>query len=197
MTSIELENKVSSLHLQKIAFAGGCFWCTEASFSPEYGVAEAVSGYMGGTVEGPTYEQVSSGTTGAREAVLVYFDNNVVSLKKLLVNYWTHIDPTQTNGQFHDIGSQYQTAIYYFSSEQKKVIEESKRVLEDSGKFNQPITVEILDASKFNFYPAESYHQKYATKNPMQYSMYKKGSGRAGFIRDHWENDKTFDNFLK
>jgi peptide methionine sulfoxide reductase msrA/msrB len=191
-----LDQQVSEGKLQKIIFAGGCFWCTEAAFDPEYGVVQAYSGYFGGTFPNPTYEDVVTETTGHREVVQVYFNTASTSLRKQLVNYWHDIDPTQTDGQFHDIGESYKTAIYYFTDEQKQLAEESKKILEDSKKFDKPIAVEIKDASGLTFYPAEEYHQKYAEKNPVRYEYYKNGSGRTAFIKNNWKDDHTFDAFL-
>lgn len=189
----ELDAKVASGELQKAVFSGGCFWCTEASFSPEYGVVNAVSGFFGGTSKNVSYESHGD----HREGVLIYFNNASTSYKKLLVNYWKHIDPTQADGQFADVGPSYKTAIYYFNDEQKKLAEESKQILEDSKKFDQPIAVEILDGAGSQFHPAEEYHQDYADKNPVRYNYYKQGSGRTDFIHKYWDNDKTFENFLK
>ena len=189
----ELDKRVKGGELQKAVFSGGCFWCTEAVFNPKYGVVHAVSGFYGGTATNVSYENHGD----HREGVLVYFNNASTSYKKLLVNYWKHIDPTQENGQFADTGSSYKTAIYYFNGDQKKLAEESKKILEDSKKFDQPIAVEILDGSPFTFYPAEEYHQDYSIKNPVRYEYYKEGSGRSDFIHKYWDNDKTFEKFLE
>lgn len=188
----ELDRKVESGELQKAVFSGGCFWCTEAVFNPEYGVVHAVSGFYGGTATNVSYENHGD----HREGVLIYFNNASTSYKKLLVNYWHHIDPTQENGQFADTGPSYKTAIYYFNEEQKRLAEESKKILEESKKFDQPIVVEILDGAPFTFYPAEEYHQDYSIKNPVRYEYYKEGSGRTDFIHKYWDNDKTFEKFL-
>jgi peptide methionine sulfoxide reductase msrA/msrB len=152
-----------------------------------------VSGFFGGTTPNPTYENHGD----HREGVLVYFNNASTSYPKLLVNYWKHIDPTQADGQFADIGPSYKTAIYYFNDEQKRLADETKKILEDSKKFgDEKIAVEILDGNAFTFYPAEEYHQDYAEKNPVRYEYFKKGSGRAKFIHDNWDGDKTFEQFL-
>ena len=192
----ELDNKVANGELQKAVFSGGCFWCTEASFDPEYGVETAVSGFFGGTTQNPTYENHGD----HREGVIIYFNNASTSYKKLLVNYWKHIDPTQENGQFADTGSSYRTAIYYFNEEQKILAEQSRQILIDSKKFanvnNGKIAVEILDGMSFQFYPVEEYHQDYAAKNPTRYEYYKNGSGRSDFVHKYWDNDTTFENFL-
>jgi peptide methionine sulfoxide reductase msrA/msrB len=198
MTINELDKKVENGELQKMIFAGGCFWCTAASFNPEYGVVEAFSGYFGGKFPNPTYEQISNHETDHREVVLVYFNPASTTAKKMLVNFWHDIDPTQTDGQFADIGFQYTTAIYYFNEEQKTLAEESKNILENSKKFaDKKIVTEILSGSGLIFYPAEEYHQDYAEKNPVRYEYYKNGSGRAQFINENWLGDKTFDGFLK
>jgi peptide methionine sulfoxide reductase msrA/msrB len=167
-------------------------------FNPEFGVVEAISGYFGGKFESPTYEQVSSHETDHREAVLVYFNPASTTLKKLLVNYWHDIDPTQADGQFHDIGFQYTPAIYYFTEEENVLANETKKILEDSKKFaDKKITVEILNGDGLVFYPAEEYHQDYADKNPVRYEYFKKGSGRADFVKNNWKGDKTFEKFLE
>ena len=173
----------------KIIFAGGCFWCTEAEFNHYKGVTEAISGYTGGNKDNPTYKEVSSGTTGHREAVLIYYDPSLVTLDELLNKYWSHIDPTDVDGSFADRGSQYTSAIYYFDESQKSIIEKSKSSLEKSGKFDKKIATEILPAVKF--YPAEEYHQNYKDKNPVRYNYYREGSGRNEFIRLHWQDGTT------
>jgi peptide methionine sulfoxide reductase msrA/msrB len=195
----ELDSKVKNNEIQKAVFSGGCFWCTEASYDSEYGVLSAVSGFFGGSNPvSPTYENHGD----YREGVLVYFNNSSTTYKKLLVNYWTHIDPTQQGGQFADVGSSYKTAIYYFNNEQKLLAEESKKILEDSKKFgDKKIHVEILDGRNSEgddreFFPAEEYHQDYAKKNKVRYEYYKNGSGRSEFIKDNWYNDNTFTDFL-
>jgi peptide methionine sulfoxide reductase msrA/msrB len=198
MTIEELNKKVKNNELQKMVFAGGCFWCTQASFNPEFGVVEAFSGYFGGKFPNPTYEDISSGETDHREVVLVYFNPASTTAKKMLVNFWHDVNPTQADGQFADIGKQYQTAIYYFNEEQKKLAEESKKILQDSKKFDEAkIVTEILDGQNLEFYPAEEYHQDYSEKNPVRYEYYKNGSGRSKFIKDNWLGDKTFEEFLQ
>ena len=193
-----LETRVQTGELEKIVFAGGCFWCTEASFDPEYGVVQAFSGYFGGKFENPTYEQVSGHQTDHRESVIIYYNNASTSLPKLLVNYWHSIDPTQTDGQFSDIGFQYTTAIYYFTDSQKQLAEASKQVLENSKKFGgEKIAVQVLSGQDLVFYPAEEYHQNYAEKNPVRYEYFKKGSGRTDFIKTYWSKDHTFDKFIE
>jgi len=170
--------------LMKATFAGGCFWCMQPPFQQTEGVTEAVAGYAGGTLPNPTYEQVSTGRTGHLEAVQVTYDPSKVSYEKLLDVFWTQIDPTDPAGQFADKGSQYRTAIFYHDEDQKKIAEVSKKRLQDSGKFKEPIATEIRPFS--NFYPAEDYHQNYATKKPREYQQYKKYSGREAFIEKVW-----------
>lgn len=167
-------------------FAGGCFWCMVKPFNQTEGIFEVVSGYTGGHIENPTYEQVCSETTGHLEAVQITFDSKIYPYEKLVELYWTLIDPTDPGGQFYDRGESYTTAIFYHDEEQKRIAEESKDRLENSGKFNQPIAVKILPAKPF--YKAEDYHQQYYQKNPMHYERYQIGSGRAAFIQQHWGN---------
>lgn len=169
-------------------FAGGCFWCMEPPFEKLEGVGEVVSGYTGGERENPTYEQVSSGATGHREAVQVTYDPEKVSFEMLLDVFWRSIDPTDAGGQFADRGSQYKTGIFYHNEEQKRLAGKSKESLEQSGKFTKPIVVEILPAGPF--YAAETYHQDYYEKNPTHYNRYKVGSGRKGFLDSVWSDDE-------
>jgi len=170
-------------------FAGGCFWCMVQPFDTQPGIKSVVSGYIGGTIENPTYEQVCSGKTGHIEAVQITFDPNIFSYEKLLHIYWQQIDPTDAEGQFSSRGSSYQTAIYYQDEQQKGIAEQSKRVLAESGRFQKPILTEILAAT--TFYPAEEYHQDYYQKNPDQYATFKEKSGRAPFIRSYWQENKV------
>jgi methionine-S-sulfoxide reductase len=169
---------------EKAIFAGGCFWCMVKPFDQQPGIIKVNSGYTGGTVENPTYEQVCSGTTGHYEAVEITYDPTIFPYEKLLSLYWQQIDPTDPGGQFYDRGRSYQTAIFYQNEQQKQLAEESKQQLEDSGRFSKPIVTPILPAVEF--YPAENYHQDYYKKNPAHYESYHVGSGRAGFIKTHW-----------
>ncbi|NBJ69959.1 MULTISPECIES: peptide-methionine (R)-S-oxide reductase MsrB [Clostridia] len=167
-------------------FAGGCFWCMVEPFDERPGIIRITSGYTGGSVENPTYEQVCSNTTGHVEAVQIEFDPNVMSYKKLLDTFWQQIDPTDPYGQFNDRGESYQTAIFYHNEQQKKEAEASKKELEASGKFTKPIVTKILPAKPF--YPAEENHQHYYKKHGFHYRLYKRGSGREDFIKKHWKN---------
>jgi peptide methionine sulfoxide reductase msrA/msrB len=169
-------------------FAGGCFWCLEPPFDAIKGVDSTFPGYTGGKSKNPTYEDVSSGTTGHYEAMELRYDPKLVSYEKLLETYWAQIDPTDAGGQFADRGSQYLTAIFYHDAEQKRLAEASKKALESSGKFKKPIATLILPAG--DFWPAEDVHQDYYKKNPTHYNAYKKGSGRADFIEKNWNGTR-------
>lgn len=177
------ENK--NITLEKATFAGGCFWCMEDAFHRTEGVIEAVSGYTGGHKENPTYEEVSSGTTGHYEAVQITFDPSKISYEDLLNLFWRQVDPTDEQGQFADRGSQYRTAIFYHNQEQKILAEKSRQELEKSGKFQKPVVTKIIPFTKF--YQAEEYHQDYSSKKTLQYKLYKKGSGREKFIKEKWD----------
>lgn len=170
-------------------FAGGCFWCMVDPFDKRPGIIKVVSGYTGGHVENPTYEQVTSQTTGHVEAVQITFDPTIMSYEKLVEIYWQQIDPTDPGGQFNDRGESYQTAIFYHNEEQKRIAEASKQSLAESGKFSKPIVTKILPAKPF--YEAEEDHQNYYQKQPFHYQLYKKGSGREAFIEKHWR--KKYD----
>ncbi len=165
-------------------FAGGCFWCVESDFDHVPGVVRTVSGYTGGTLDNPTYRQVSAGGTGHREAVQIFFDPKKVTYATLLEIFWRSIDPTDEGGQFCDRGDSYTTTIFANSPEQKRLAEESKRRLEQSGVLPRPIATAIEVAGPF--YPAEDYHQDYYKKNPLRYNLYLFGCGRHARIRDLW-----------
>ncbi len=168
-------------------FAGGCFWSMQTPFDHTNGVVSSAVGYTGGTEKNPTYEQVSSRTTGHRESVQVTFDPAQITYDQLLDVYWRSFNPTQANGQFADIGPQYRAAIFYHSAEQKRAAEQSRERLGKSGRFKLPIVTEILPASQF--WPAEEEHQKYYQKNPVHYNLYEVGSGRAGFLKSIWGDE--------
>jgi peptide-methionine (S)-S-oxide reductase len=169
---------------EKAIFAAGCFWCTEEAFEKVPGVVAAVSGYTGGTVKNPSYEQVSSGRTGHAEAVEVTFDPKKVSYEQLLDVFWVNHDPTVKDRQFCDSGSQYRPAIFYLSDEQKRLAEASKAKWDKEKPFKQPILTEITKAGPF--YPAEDYHQDYYKKNPLQYRFYVTGCGRYNRLDTLW-----------
>ncbi|MDF2938295.1 MAG: methionine sulfoxide reductase [Paenibacillaceae bacterium] len=171
-------------------FAGGCFWCMVKPFEELPGILRVVSGYTGGHKPNPTYEEVCSHTTGHTEAVQIEFDPERFPYAKLVELFWQQIDPTDAGGQFHDRGDSYRTAIFYHNGEQQRIAEDSKRKLDESGRFDKPIVVPIVPAEPF--YPAEEYHQDYHKKNPMHYKRYRMGSGRDDFIVSHWSR-KTYD----
>jgi len=176
-------------------FAGGCFWCMVTPFEQLPGIIRVTSGYTGGHKENPTYEEVCSGTTGHAEAVQIEFDPGLFPYDKLVELFWRQIDPTDPGGQFADRGSSYRTAIFYHNEEQRRIAEESKRRLAESGIFDKPIVTEIVPAS--TFYPAEDYHQDFHKKNPFRYKTYRKGSGRDAFIEKHWRIKKDPEELRK
>src|SRR6476620_2694929 len=154
----------------KAYFAGGCFWCMEEAFEKVDGVLEVVSGYMGGTVKNPSYEQVSAGQTGHAEAVEVRYDPAKVTYTQLLEAFWRNIDPVTPNAQFCDHGTEYRRAFFYKGEEQKGAAEESKRAIELSKRFSTPIVTQLTAAPEF--YPAEDYHRDFYKKNPVRYNPY-------------------------
>lgn len=164
-------------------FAGGCFWCTESDFEKVPGVIGAESGYTGGTKVNPTYEEVSAGGTGHAEAVRVTYDPARVSYGQLIEFFWRTIDPTVKNRQFCDVGSQYRSAIFWQTEEERKIAEKSRDALLASGRFKEIFT-EIVQAGVF--YPAEAYHQDYYKKNPLRYSYYRHGCARDDRLRQVW-----------
>ena len=157
-------------------FASGCFWCTESDFEKVPGVLDAVSGYSGGRVADPTYEQVSTGRTGHREAVQVIYDPARVSYRQLLDVFWRNVDPVDARGQFCDKGYQYTSAIYVSSAEERRLADSSKRALDQSGRLTKPVVTEV--AAEAPFYKAEDYHQSYYKKNPIRYRYYRTSCGR-------------------
>ena len=170
--------------LAKAAFAAGCFWCTEEAMDKVPGVVSTTSGYMGGSKKSPTYEEVSSGSTGHTEVVQVVYDPSKVSYERLLEQFWVNHDPTVKDRQFCDRGSQYRPSIFYFDEEQKRLAEASKAKWEQSKPFQQPIVTPIEKAS--DFWPAEDYHQDYYKKNPVRYKYYVTGCGRYARLDQLW-----------
>ena len=168
----------------KATFAGGCFWCMEPPYDKLDGVISTTSGYIGGSKANPTYEQVSSGSTGHAEAVQVVYDPKKVSYEKLLDVFWHNIDPTQKDAQFCDHGTQYRTAIFTHDASQKRLAEASKAALDKSKPFKGEIVTQIAEAT--TFYPAEDYHQDYYVKNPVRYKYYRTGCGRDNRLKDLW-----------
>jgi peptide-methionine (S)-S-oxide reductase len=165
-------------------FAGGCFWCMEPPYDALPGVVATTSGYMGGRTAKPTYEQVSTGTTGHTEVVQVVYDPKKVSYEKLLEVFWVNIDPTVRDRQFCDTGSQYRTGIFFHDDEQRKAAEASRAALEKSKPFKEPLVTPIEMASAF--YEAEGYHQDYYKTNPVKYKLYRSGCGRDARLKQLW-----------
>jgi len=168
----------------KAYFAGGCFWCMEEVFENVEGVLSVTSGYMGGTVARPSYEEVSAGRTGHAESVEVVYDPTKVSYQKLLDAFWLNVDPITPNAQFCDHGSQYRSAIFFQTDEEKRTSETSKQTIEQSSRFKDQIVTQIVMASQF--YPAEEYHQDFYKKNPIRYKFYKYNCGRAQRLETLW-----------
>ncbi|MEO7851102.1 MAG: peptide-methionine (S)-S-oxide reductase MsrA [Rubrivivax sp.] len=168
----------------KAVFAGGCFWCVEADFDKVPGVLSTISGYTGGKVANPTYEQVSNKSTGHAEVVEIVFDPAKVSYSQLVEYFWHTIDPTTKDRQFCDVGSPYRTAIYAQDAEQLKVASASLAALQKSKPFTQPIVTEVALAAPF--YTAEDYHQDYYKKNPARYNFYRQSCGRDNRLKELW-----------
>ncbi len=173
--------------LEVAIFAGGCFWCVESDFDGVTGVVRTVSGYTGGMLQNPTYEQVSAGGTGHVEVVRIYFDPKKVSFETLVDVFWHSVDPTDAGGQFCDRGQSYETAIFAVTPEQKRIAEASKAALAKSGVLKDPVVTPIREATPF--YPAEEYHQDYHKKNPLQYRFYRYGCGRDARLKSLWGKD--------
>ncbi|MFQ5561317.1 MAG: peptide-methionine (R)-S-oxide reductase MsrB [Nitrospinota bacterium] len=184
-TSFAMDSQISRLDIA--TFAGGCFWCMEHPFEKLDGVHSVISGYTGGSLQNPTYADVTSGTTGHFEAVQIFFNPEKITYEKLLNVFWMQIDPTDKGGSFVDRGSQYNSAIFYHSDTQKRDAEKSKHQLEEKQLFEKPIVTRILPLAKF--YKAEDYHQDYYKKNPLRYRFYRASSGRDTFINNTWKNE--------
>ncbi len=165
-------------------FAGGCFWSMERPFDNTTGVISTTVGYTGGTRANPTYEDVSTGTTGHLESVEVHYDPSKVTYDRLLYIYWHNIDPVTADGQFCDRGNEYHTAIFYHNDAQRRAAEATKEQLDKSGLFKSPVVTKIVPAS--TFWKAEEYHQHYADRNPVQYGLYRAGCGRDARLKELW-----------
>jgi peptide-methionine (S)-S-oxide reductase len=174
----------SPSEVETATFAGGCFWCVESDFDKVEGVISTTSGYTGGDKKDPTYREVSAGGTGHTEAVQIVYDPTKVTYDQLLKVYWRNIDPTTSNRQFCDTGSQYRAEIFYHNERQKDLAEQSKRAVESTKSFEAPIVTRITMASEF--YPAEEYHQDYHSKNPVRYKIYRYGCGRDKRLEQLW-----------
>ncbi|MGZ8143204.1 MAG: peptide-methionine (R)-S-oxide reductase MsrB [Methylosarcina sp.] len=179
------ENLVKNLSVA--TFAGGCFWCTEADFEKLPGVYQVISGFSGGHVANPSYQEVSKGGTGHVESVQVYYDTKRISYDSLLDAFWKMVNPTDSKGQFVDRGPQYHTLIFYHTLEQKAKAEESRRLLNQSNRYSAPVITEI---KRFEaFYPAEDYHQDYYKKHPIRYKYYRFASGRDQYLKKIWGHE--------
>jgi len=179
-----MPEKPIDANLKIATLAGGCFWCIESALEKVDGVSEVISGYAGGTKPNPTYEEVSYQDIGYIETTQIYFDPNKITYKEILDYYWREVDPTDDGGQFVDRGPSYVTTIFYHDEEQRKIAEQSKKELGESGIFDKPLVTPI---KKFTtFYPAEDYHQDYYKKAPIRYKYYTKNSGRAEFFEKTW-----------
>ncbi len=179
--------RASSENLEKATFAGGCFWCMVPPFENLDGVVSVTSGYTGGHEKDPTYEEVSSGTTGHTESVEIVYDPSRTSYARLLDVFWHNIDPTVKDRQFCDVGNQYRSAIFYHSEEQKRLAEESKKAIEESRKLHGPVQTQIVPAQPF--YKAEEYHQDYYKKNPIRYKFYRWNCGRDQRLKEIWGDE--------
>jgi methionine-S-sulfoxide reductase len=179
------QERVRKMTLAHATFAGGCFWCMVTPFEELPGIHGIVSGYMGGHLADPTYEEVKKGTTGHLEVVQITFDPAVFPYERLLELFWPQIDPTDGEGQFQDRGSQYRTAVFYHNDKQRELALASKQALGQSGRFDKPIVTEIREAE--TFYPAEDYHQDFHKKNPKHYKEDRAQSGRDEFIEQNWK----------
>lgn len=171
-------------------FAGGCFWCMVEPFDTYPGIEKVESGYTGGHIANPTYEQVKTGTTGHTEAVKITFDPQKISYQELVEIYWHQTDPTDASGQFQDRGDNYRPVIFVKDDHQRVIAENSKAKLQASGLFDQPIVTQIEDAQPF--YLAEDYHQDFYKKNPERYALQEAG-GREQFKLTHWDRNKSID----
>ena len=169
------------------SFAGGCFWCMESDMDKLPGIVETTSGFAGGTVANPTYEDVTTETTGHREAVRVIYDTTKLTYNQVLDWYWHHIDPTDDGGQFCDRGDSYRTAIFVSDDTQRQLALASKKALDDKGVLPGPIVTQIL--GPVPFYAAEVYHQDFHDKSPVRYQSYRAGCGRDARVAEVWAKD--------
>lgn len=168
------------MNIEIATLAGGCFWCLETAYNRLEGIDTAVSGYMGGASENPTYKQICGGDTGHAEVVQIHFDRDRISYRELLEVFFTLHDPTTLNRQGNDVGTQYRSAIFWHSEEQRAIAEELIAELTAGNTFDRPIVTDISKAE--TFWPAEDYHQRYYEQNPNQpYCMYVVGPKLAKF----------------
>ena len=170
---------------EQAIFAGGCFWCIESDFEKLDGVTSAVSGYIGGRVAYPSYQQVATGKTGHTEAVKIAFDSSIISYQQLLAHFWVNIDPLDGDGQFCDRGAQYRSEIFYLNQSQQLAAQRSLSELAASTDLPGDIQTAITAASEF--YIAEEYHQDYYKKNPTRYNYYRWRCGRDSRLKQLWQ----------
>jgi peptide-methionine (S)-S-oxide reductase len=170
--------------LARATFAGGCFWCMEPPFDKLDGVISTTSGYTGGEQRNPTYQQVAGGATTHAEAVEIVYDPSKISYSELLDVFWMNVDPLTRDRQFCDGGKQYRTAIFFHGEAQARLARDTKQQLDDSGRFDQPVVTEIVEATEF--WAAEEYHQDYYMKNPIRYKFYRYGCGRDTRLDELW-----------
>ncbi|KJS26352.1 MAG: hypothetical protein VR75_07500 [Hyphomonadaceae bacterium BRH_c29] len=192
ISSAGAQDQVSSPDAKRLSsavFAGGCFWCVESDFDKLDGVVSTTSGYTGGTVDRPTYEQVSHEKTGHYEAVKVTYDSDKVSYGDLVDYFFHHIDPTDAAGQFCDKGESYRSAVFVANDEQREVAETEVGMINESGVLDAPVVTKIVDAS--TFWPAETYHQDYYKKNPLKYRYYRTACGRDARVKKIWAGEST------
>ena len=182
---IVTQANAGSSRLEKATFAGGCFWCMTPPYEKLNGVVEVFSGYTGGAGQNPTYDDYAQ--KGHIEAVQITYDPSKISYQELLDVFWRQVNPTDPSGQFCDRGPQYRSAIFFENEHQKQLAEQSKKVLEKSGKFTEPIATELIKASRF--YKAEDYHQDYYKKNPIRYKYYRTSCGRDRYLEKVWGKD--------
>lgn len=172
--------------VKKAVFAGGCFWCMVQPFDSLPGIQSVISGFTGGHVENPTYNEVVRGGTGHTEAVLITYEPDKITYEELIEIYWRQTDPTDASGQFADRGDSYRPVIYYSTAEEQAIAEKSKQNLQENGPFKEPIVTSIEPIQPF--YAAEEYHQDFYKKESVHYKRYSVGSGRVGFLDQHWGN---------
>lgn len=183
--SAEPPSKVARAATATATFAGGCFWCMQGPYDATPGVVSTEVGYTGGRTKSPTYEEVSSGTTGHAESIRVVYDPSKVTYEALLQVFWHNIDPVAVDRQFCDGGTQYRSAIFFHDAEQKRLAEASRKALEP--RFPAGIATQIVAAGDFT--PAEEYHQGYYRKNPVRYKFYRSGCGRDRRLQEIWGKD--------
>ncbi|MEM8948225.1 MAG: peptide-methionine (S)-S-oxide reductase MsrA [Pseudomonadota bacterium] len=178
--------------LKTFTVAGGCFWCVESDFDTVPGVVETISGYTGGTLDNPTYQQVVAGGSGHLEAVQITYDPGKISYQELLTAFWSSVDPTDPGGQFCDRGESYQTAIFVADDAERQLAEASKEAAE--AYLSKEVVTPIKETA--TFFPAEDYHQDYYLKNPVRYRYYRWSCGREQRVQDVW-GDRAYEGIPK